>query len=191
MDCSEALRTYWAGESSIKVSWLRSLLSYRNRPAFQYPVHSHGQGKVHGKEALELTCWWIQRAAVGAKLGNFAPHIRRFGEHVFTATMFRIQRSLGILRVFLLSSALFALSVFCSSFFLQAGLFCSSMLCTNQETLLSSQASINRPRQEKSHLSSVSQFLVSCKGKLIAHTSVIPIPEIISYVLRRQSHIYY
>lgn len=45
MDCSEALRTYWAGESSVKVSWLRSLLSYRNRPAFQYCCAESWSGK--------------------------------------------------------------------------------------------------------------------------------------------------
>lgn len=105
MDCSEALRTSWAGESSIKVSWLRSLVSYRNTPGFQYCYAQSWSGK--SPEALELTCWWIQRATVGAKLGNFSHHIRRFGEHVFTATMIRIQRSVEILRVFLLSVRLF------------------------------------------------------------------------------------
>lgn len=192
LDCSEAPRTSGAGESSIKVSWLRSLVSYRNTPAFQYCYAQSQSGKSPWEGGFGANTLVNPEGNSWSKIRQFfSPYQEIWGacfysHHDQDSKVCGNPESLPSL-----CKALSALSVFCSSFFLQAGLFCSSMPCTNQETPLRSQASMNGPRQEKSHLSSVSHFLVSCKVKLIAHTSIIPIPEIISCVLRRQRHVHY
>lgn len=171
----------------IKVSRLMSLVSCRNKPAF----HGHCQGPAHGKEALEC---------VGGFRGPTAGAIRQFcfphqeirgtcfhGHHNHDSKVFGKTESLPSL-----CKGLSAFSVFCSSFFLHTGCFCSSMPHTKQETPLSSQASIEWAQiAKKSHLSSVFQFPISWKGKLIGQTWIIPTPEIISCVLREQGHINY
>ena len=104
LDCSEASRTSGAGESSIKV---RSLVSYRNTPAFQYCYAQSQSGKSPWEGGFGANMLVDPEGNSWSKIRQFFSPYQEIWEHVFTATMIRIQRSVEIPRVFLLSVRLF------------------------------------------------------------------------------------